>query len=297
MSIDGGAPLLPPGVTVGHWDDPEARTGCTVLLLPEGTVASGEVRGAAPASRETDLLDPTRTVAHADAFVLTGGSAFGLAVADGVLAWLVERDRGYPTDGGRVPIVPTLGLYDLAVGDGERRPGPQEGRAACDAATPDPAVGRVGAGCGATARKWLGPELRVDGGLGIAKQARDGITVTAVAAANPFGDLAERALDDLAAGATPDERLFSTGAGGPVGEGNTTLVAVVTDARLDPLGCHAVARSVHDGLARALLPVHTAGDGDAALVGATGTAGPASPELVRLLAVLATEEAIRSALA
>ncbi|MEM9608868.1 MAG: P1 family peptidase [Actinomycetota bacterium] len=279
--------LLPDGVTVGHWHDAEARTGCTVILLPDGTTASGEVRGGAPAARETELLDPTRLVSHADAFVLTGGSAFGLAVADGVMAWLVDHDRGYPTDGGRVPIVPTLALYDLAIGDGDRRPGPTEGRAACAAATADPTGGAVGAGCGATVRKWLGPEARRDGGLGIASRGRDGVTVTAIAAVNAFGDIADRALRDLDEGAVPDERLF--------GPGNTTLVAVVTDAELDPLGCHAVARSAHDGMARALLPVHTAGDGDAALVGATGTAGPIAVELVRLLAVLAVDDAIRSA--
>ncbi len=279
---------MPAGVRVGHWHDETARTGCTVVLLPEGTVVSGEVRGDAPATREMDLLEPTRTVQHADAVVMTGGSAFGLSVADGVMAWLVEHDRGYPTDGGLVPIVPTMGLYDLAIGAGAVRPGPAEGRRACDAATEQPETGRVGAGCGATVRKWLGPDGRLDGGLGVAGRQEGDVEVTAVAAVNAFGDLAERALDDLVAGATPDERLFATG--------NTTLVTIVTDAALDKVGCHAVARSGHDGLARALLPVHTAGDGDAVVACATGSAGPAATELVRLLAVLAVEDAIRAAL-
>lgn len=287
--------VLPAGVTVGHWDDPVARTGCTVVLLPEGTVASGEVRGDAPATRELELLDPSRTVQHADAVVLSGGSAFGLSVADGVMGWLVEHDRGYPTDGGRVPIVPTMALYDLAVGepgpDGTttRRPGPAEGRAACEAAIATPASGPVGAGCGATIRKWLTPDDRVDGGLGIAARDLDGVTVTAIAAVNAFGDLADRAEADLAAGRRPSGQLFSTS--------NTTLVVVLTDAPLDKRACHAVARSGHDGLARALLPVHTAGDGDAVVACATGTGAEAPIETVRLLAVLAVDDAIRAAVA
>ncbi|MEM8902708.1 MAG: P1 family peptidase [Actinomycetota bacterium] len=285
---------LPAGVTVGHWDDAAARTGCTVVLLPEGTVASGEVRGDAPATRELDLLGPSRTVQHADAVVMSGGSAFGLSVADGVMAWLVEHDRGYPTDGGRVPIVPTMALYDLAVGqpgpDGvtTRRPGPDEGRAACEAATTAPTSGRVGAGCGATVRKWLGPDDRLDGGLGIAARELDGVEVTAIAAVNAFGDLVDRAEADLAADRRPSGQLFSTS--------NTTLVTVLTDAPLDKRSCHAVARSGHDGLARALLPVHTAGDGDAVIACATGTGREAPVETVRLLTVLAVDAAIRAAL-
>ncbi len=284
---------MPAGVRVGHWHDETARTGCTVVLLPEGTVVSGEVRGDAPATRELDLLDPTRTVQHADAVVVSGGSAFGLSVADGVMAWLVERDRGYPTDGGRVPIVPTMALYDLAVGepgpDGvtTRRPGPAEGRAACEAATDRPTSGRGGAGCGATVRKWLEPDDRLDGGLAIVTRELDGATVTAIAAVNALGDLAERAEADLVAGRRPSGQLFSTS--------NTTLVVVLTDAPLDKRACHAVARSGHDGVARALLPVHTAGDGDAVITCATGSGAPVPPETIRLLTVLAVDEAIRAA--
>ncbi|MEO1063482.1 MAG: P1 family peptidase [Actinomycetota bacterium] len=283
---------LPAGVEIGHWDDPVARTGCTVVLLPPGTVASGEVRGDAPASRELAFLDPTRTVQHADAVVMTGGSAFGLSVADGVMAWLVEHERGYETDGGRVPIVPTMALYDLAIGepgpDGltTRRPGPAEGRAACDAATSTPATGQVGAGCGATVRKWLEEDDRRDGGLAIATRELDDVRVTAVAAVNALGDVTERAEADLAAGRAPSGRLFL--------RTNTTLVTILTDAALDKVACHAVARSGHDGLARALLPVHTAGDGDAVVVAATGTVDAPS-ELVRMLAVLAVEDAVRAA--
>src|SRR4051812_30494215 len=145
------------GVRVGHWTDDVALTGCTVVLLPEGTVASGEVRGGAPAEREMALLDPSRTVNRIDAVVLTGGSAFGLASADGVMRFCEERGIGFPTAGGPVPIVVALGLYDLAQGDGSVRPGADEGYAACEAATDGTiAFGRVGAGAGATIAKWQG---------------------------------------------------------------------------------------------------------------------------------------------
>ena len=145
------------GVRVGHWTDIEARTGCTVVLFPEGTLASGEVRGGAPATREFDLLDPHRLVHRLDAVVLSGGSAFGLAAADGVMRWLEERGVGFPTSAGPVPIVVGASLFDLAVGDPSVRPGPAEGYAACDAARADSVdVGPVGAGTGATINKWRG---------------------------------------------------------------------------------------------------------------------------------------------
>ena len=140
-----------PGLRVGHWTDLGAATGCTVVLFPEGTVASAEVRGGAPATREVALLDPTRLVDRIDALVLTGGSAFGLAAADGVLRYCEEQGRGVATPAGRVPVVVALALFDLAVGDASVRPGAEQGRAACLAATAGPvATGRVGAGTGAT---------------------------------------------------------------------------------------------------------------------------------------------------
>src|SRR5438477_3739022 len=148
-----------PAVRVGHWTDSAELPGCTAILLPEGATASGEVRGGAPATREFELLAPERTVEQVDAIVLSGGSAFGLAACDGVVRWLEERGRGFPTADGRVPIVVGASLFDLAVGDSSVRPGPAEGRAACEAAREgEPAVGRVGAGTGATVGKWRGPE-------------------------------------------------------------------------------------------------------------------------------------------
>ena len=154
------------GVEVGQWTDAAARTGCTVVCFPEGTVASGEVRGGAPATREFALLDPSRMIQRIDAVVLTGGSAFGLASAHGVMEVLAERGRGFETAGGVVPIVVAMGIFDLAVGDGTVRPGADQGRLATESASSGPhEVGLVGAGTGATVAKWRGVDHRRPGGL------------------------------------------------------------------------------------------------------------------------------------
>jgi L-aminopeptidase/D-esterase-like protein len=277
------------GVRVGHWTDVAARTGCTVVLLPEGTVASGEVRGGAPATRETDLLEPTRMVTRLDALVLAGGSAFGLAAADGVTAWCEEQGRGFATAAGPVPIVVALALYDLAGGDAGVRPGPAEGRAACEAAWADGGgeveVGPVGAGAGATIDKVLGPEHRRPGGLVQAATRVDGATVAALVAVNAFGQVV--APDRPAA--TPRPQDAAPGADHPFA--NTTIGLVVTDAALDKVGCHLVAQSAHDGLARAVVPAHTRVDGDAFVVAATGTAR-ADPERVQAAATHVVAAAI-----
>jgi L-aminopeptidase/D-esterase-like protein len=251
------------GVQIGHWTDAGARTGCTVVLLPEATVASGEVRGGAPATRETDLLDPTRIVTGVDAVLLTGGSAFGLAAADGVAAWLEERGRGFATAAGPVPIVVALGLYDLAVGDPSVRPGPAHGRLACEAASSaEPlAVGAVGAGTGATIDKVLGVEHRRPGGLVTASVTAGEATVVAVVAVNAYGQV-------LAAGERPAPAV-PVGADHPFS--NTTIGVLLTDARLDKVGCHLLAQGAHDGLARAVDPAHTRVDGDAFVAVATGS--------------------------
>jgi L-aminopeptidase/D-esterase-like protein len=273
------------GVRVGHWTDPEARTGCTIVLLPEGTVASGEVRGGAPGTREFELLRPERLVAAVDAVVLTGGSAFGLAACDGVVAWLEEAGRGFPTRAGRVPIVVGAVLYDLAVGSASVRPGPAEGRAACESAADGaPAVGLVGAGTGCTVAKWRGPDHARPGGLGPAVERVGDLEVAALFAVNAFGDLAE-----------PGSPLPPRGAAVPAVGENTTIGVVVTNARLDKTGCLLVAQGGHDGLARALEPAHATVDGDAVVACATGRVD-APVDRVRILAARATESAIRSAL-
>lgn len=270
------------GVRVGHWTDADAQTGCTVVLLPEGTVGSGEVRGGAPATREFALLEPTRMVQRLDAVVLTGGSAFGLASAQGVMDLLAERGQGFETVGGVVPIVVAMGLFDLAVGDATVRPGAAEGRAAAEAASDGPHdVGRVGAGTGATVAKWRGPDHRRPGGLVTRSlHGPGGLVVSALVAVNAFGE----------PGASPDEVVE-----GSVGDAftNTTIGLVATNAAIDKVACHLVAQSAHGGLARAVSPSHTSADGDAFVVAATG-AVEAEPAVVRNLATAAVEGAIRT---
>jgi L-aminopeptidase/D-esterase-like protein len=274
------------GVRIGHWTDPVARTGCTVVLLPDGTVASGEVRGGAPGTREFELLRPERLVQHIDAVVLTGGSAFGLASCDGVVRWCEEQGRGFATRAGRVPIVVGAVLYDLAVGDASVRPGAEAGYAACIAASGDEVeLGLVGAGCGATVGKWRGPDGTRPGGLGGAVERDGDVVVAALVAVNAFGDLADP---------TADRRPLPPPAPSPLGE-NTTIGVVVTNARIDKTGCYLVAQGGHDGLARALEPAHASVDGDAIVVCATGTVD-ATVDRVRILAARAVEMAIRGVL-
>ena len=281
------------GVRVGHWTDDSARTGCTVVLLPDGTVASGEVRGGAPATREFDLLAPERTVDQVDAVVLTGGSAFGLAAADGVVAHLEDGGRGFPTGAGPVPIVVAMALYDLLEGGADVRPGPGEGRAAAEAASTEVATGRVGAGTGATVGTWRGREHARPGGLGIGTARREDVVVSAVVAVNASGD-----LDDGSASASVADGTFTDWPAGDVeafgGRQNTTIGVVVTNAVLTKGECLLVAQSGHDGLARALFPVHLSTDGDALVAAATGEI-EVSADLVRVLAAAAVARAVRVA--
>ena len=270
------------GVRVGHWTDVEAATGCTVVLLPEGTVASAEVRGGAPATRELALLAPHRTVQRLDAVVLTGGSAFGLAAADGVMRWLEERGLGFPTATGPVPIVAALGLYDLGTGDRPGRPDADAGYGACAAAVDgDVPLGAVGAGTGCTIAKWRGREHARPGGLGAAVATDGDVVVAALLAVNAFGDVRG---DDLRVPVGPAQ-AFSE---------NTTVGVVATNGRLSKLECLLVAQSGHDGLATALDPVHTAGDGDSLVAAATG-AVDADPWVVRSLAAHVVDAAVRDA--
>ena len=298
------------GLRVGHYTDETARTGCTVLLFPEGTVASGEVRGGAPATREFDLLAPERTVECINALVLSGGSAFGLASADGVLAHLADEGTGFPTGGGPVPIVVGLSLYDLLEGDGSVRPGPAEGRAAAKAATPtvDAPVptGPVGAGTGATGGTWRGRDHARPGGLGVAVVAHGSLTVAVVVAVNAAGDIGDPATSTAVADGVfrgwPDSGdLFTAppvaGADARL-RGNTTIGAVVTDAGLTKGECLLLAQSAHDGLARAVFPPHMRSDGDAFVAAATGTVprgngdGGADLDVLRVLTVAAVEQAV-----
>ena len=283
-----------PGVRVGHWTDLHARTGCTVVLLPEGTLASGEVRGGAPATREFALLEPSKLVHRIDAVLLTGGSAFGLDAAAGVMRFCEAEGSGYPTAGGVVPIVVGMGVFDLAVGDGSVRPGLDAGMAACEDAREGPfRTGSIGAGTGCTVDKWRGPDRRAPGGLGTHTITEpDGLVVTAIAVVNAFGIVLQRGEEPPTPAWPRDEAeaAFRT-----AGEGGNTVVGVIlTNAILTKADCLVVAQGGHDGIARTVHPPHTSVDGDAIVAAATGQV-EARTDRVRALAVSAFSAAIRHA--
>ena len=284
------------GVRAGHVT--RDGTGVTVLLFPTGTVGSAEVRGGAPASRELEALQPGRLVARVDAVVFSGGSAFGLAAADGVMHYLAERGQGFPTVGGPVPIVPAACVFDLVEGGGAR-PGPADGEAAAVAAARDEplALGRVGAGRGATVGKWRGRAGAVPGGVGLASTTVDDASVAALVVVNAFGDVIAADGSVLAGSTLPagtdlltEEAPFED----DTALTNTTLAAVVTDATFDKQECHLLAQSAHDGMARALHPAHTRVDGDVAIAVSTGRVAVAL-DRVRMAASDLVAEAIRSA--
>lgn len=271
-----------PGVRVGHATDLEARTGCTVVLGPFR--AACDVRGAATGTREVEALSPLHLVERVDAILLTGGSAFGLAAADGVTAWLEERGHGFDTGVARVPIVPAAVIFDLDVGRADRRPDPAMGRAACEAAGSEVTEGRVGAGTGATVGKLLGPAGAMPGGVGTASMSGLGYTVGALAVVNALGDVVDHGDRIIAGARDPDgsfadsARLAREGAArrplAPPGT-NTSLVVVATDAPLDRSKLQALARAGSTAQARRVVPAHTPFDGDVTF--AVSTADPPAP--------------------
>lgn len=265
-----------PGLSVGHAQDLAALTGCTVILCPAGAVAGVDVRGSAPGTRETDLLNPINLVDRVHAVVLSGGSAFGLDAATGVVRWLEERGHGFDTGVARVPIVPAAVLFDLAVGRADRRPDATMGYEACTAARSGPAEleqGNVGAGTGASAGKLLGPKQATKTGVGSASvRAGRGLVVGAIVAANPFGDILDPDTGRILAGTRRplvggwlDTAQAVTGEIGQrvlaFGQ-NTTIGLIATNAELTKTQATKVAQMAHDGYARAISPVHTMFDGD-----------------------------------
>ena len=271
-----------PGVLVGHAADPVGLTGCTAILFQIPAVAGVDVRGSSPGTRETDLLSPTGRVGETHGILLTGGSAFGLAAADGVVRFLQERGVGYDVRVARVPLVPAAVLFDLAVGDHKARPDAAMGyEAASAAASGDFPQGSVGAGTGATVGKVLGPERAMKGGVGSASVGLSGgLVVAALAAVNAFGDVRDPATGEIVAGprladgtlADSVEYLEEAARFMRWGE-STTLAVVATNARLTKPQVTKVSQMAHDGLARAISPVHTSIDGD--LVFAASVDGPA----------------------
>jgi L-aminopeptidase/D-esterase-like protein len=272
---------LPEGFSVGHWSDPEGLTGCTVVIPPPGTRGGVWVQGGGPGTRETDTLNPLSRSKEASAILFTGGSAHGLAAADGVARWLEQHERGYWTPFGRVPLVPSAVIYDLGAGDPGARPGPEEGYAACESASPGvPERGAVGVGTGATVAKVLGRERGSAGGFGYAAMRTGaGETVAAVAGVNAAGDLIAEDGSVLV-GPVGDDGEMVRGADRIVEldrapeykapEGNTTLICICTDAALSKLECTIVARAATAGIARAVDPTFTPVDGDVVFCLASG---------------------------
>lgn len=245
------------GIEVGHWTDEEARTGCTVVVLPEPNTVAAETRGAAPGSRETALLEPGMAVEQCQAILLTGGSAFGLAAADGVMRELEADGRGHPTPAGPVPIVPAAVIFDLLQGQASVRPTAESGAAAYRARSVDPVPsGQVGAGTGATVGKWRGMSLPA--GIGSATATRAGATVGALVVLNAMGDVFTLEGEPLTGG----PHVAGAPAFEPEWGQNTTLVVVATDARLNRSDLTRLAVRGQDALAACLRPAHTRFDGD-----------------------------------
>jgi L-aminopeptidase/D-esterase-like protein len=269
------------GVKVGHFTESRRPTGCTVLLFEKGATAGVDVRGSAPGTRETDLLNPTNTVQQVQAILLAGGSAFGLDAASGVMRYLEEHRLGYAVGDVVVPIVPAAILYDLQIGDSKIRPTAESGYKACQAATTERVPeGNVGAGAGATIGKMFGPKQAMKSGLGSAsvRVGNTGIVVGAIVAVNAVGDVVDPKTGKIVAGARTADGSGFMDSMARIREGysvqpsgaNTTIGVVATNVALDKAQTTKVAQMAHDGLARTIYPVHTPSDGDTIFAVATG---------------------------
>ncbi len=291
------------GLEVGHFTDARRPTGCTVIVLREGAVAGVDVRGAAPGTRETDLLHPSNLVERVHAIMLAGGSAWGLDAASGVMQWLEENNIGLPVGFGLVPIVPAAVLFDLPVGDARIRPDASAGYQACLAAGRSaPAEGNVGAGAGALVGKLFGLQRAMRGGIGSAAISVDGVTVGAIVACNAMGDIVDPRTGAVIAGArtadgaglrnSRDALLAGEGPQPVLAGTNTTIGVIATDAILSKAQAHRLAVVAHDGLARSINPVHTMSDGDTLFALGTGRAGKTAGMM--LLSTLAAEVTARA---
>lgn len=291
------------GIEVGHFTDPRRPTGCSVVIAREGAVAGVDVRGAAPGTRETDLLAPGNLVEQVHAIMLAGGSAWGLEAATGAVRWLEEHGVGLDVGVGRLPLVPAAVLFDLHVGDMKVRPDAAAGYAACAAATREPpAEGNVGAGAGAVVGKMFGLQHAMKGGVGTASVTVAGVTVGALIACNAVGDVVDpdtgrplagaRAADGLTLRDTRHALLRGEPPHPLLAGSNTTIGVIATDARLTKVQAQRLAVASHDGLARSINPVHTMSDGDTLFTLATGHV-PHHPGMM-VLATMAAEAVARA---
>ncbi|MFN4349868.1 MAG: P1 family peptidase [Hylemonella sp.] len=291
------------GIEVGHDSDARRPTGCSVVIARDGAIGGVDVRGAAPGTRETDLLHPGNLVPHVHAVLLAGGSAWGLDAAGGVMRWLEENEIGLDTGHGLVPIVPAAVVFDLGVGDGRIRPDASSGHRACVAASRSaPAQGNVGAGSGALVGKLLGMARAMKGGVGTASVSASGFTVGALVVCNAVGDVLDPTTGQVIAGArtadghalqnTRDALLDGHMPQHLLAGKNTTIGVIATDAVLSKTQAQRLAQVAHDGLARSINPVHTMLDGDTLFALGTGTSGKEADML--LLATLAAEATARA---
>jgi len=305
-----------PGITVGHWTDLRTATGCTVVLAPAGGMrAACAVRGRATGTREIDALDPRHLVGHIDAVLLTGGSAYGLGAADGVMRWLKERGRGFPVGpAGVVPIVPTAVIFDFDLAPGskaDRWPTAEDAYRACAAASTEIPAGSVGAGTGATVGKALGPGGAMKGGVGTWATRAGDVVVGALVVVNAVGNVLDGsgrilagargadgklvdALAYLAKGGAPFGALSRSTGGAGAGR-NTTLAVVATNAQLDRVALQSLAHAAGDALARRIVPYGTAFDGDVVFAVSTAAVTAATQLQVEALAALAVPEAVERA--
>jgi L-aminopeptidase/D-esterase-like protein len=308
-----------PGIEVGQAQDEEALTGCTVVLCRKGAVAGVDVRGGAPGTRETDLLDPVNLVEKVHAIVLAGGSAFGLDAASGVMRYLYENDIGFDTGAGKVPIVPAAILFDLNLGRGDIRPDAEMGyRAASSASSDAPTEGNTGAGAGASVGKIFGPKSAMKAGIGTASMNVGGLIVGAIVAVNAFGDVIDPQNGQIVAGARSTNlgplklgqegyfgdtlEIMKTFIGrtvpGFATKANTVIGVVATNAKFTKSEATKVAQMAQDGLARTIRPAHTMLDGDTFFTIATGekkadasTVGAFAAEVVAQAIVRAVQKA------
>jgi L-aminopeptidase/D-esterase-like protein len=294
------------GLRVGHFTDTRRPTGCSVVLCEAGATAGVDVRGAAPGTRETDLLRPDNLVEQVHAVLLTGGSAFGLDAAGGVMRWLDERGIGLQVGAARVPIVPAAVLFDLWLGDAHIRPDAEAGYKACAAArVAMPEQGNVGAGAGCTVGKLFGIERAMKGGIGTASLRVGAITVGAMIAVNATGDVIDPADGHVVAGTRGDDGRPRS-ASEAIARGElparavagmaTTIGVIATDAQLSKAQANKLATMAHDGLARCIDPVHTMADGDTLFALATGASGrPGDMTVLGTLAAAVTARAVLNA--
>ncbi|MEW6553332.1 MAG: P1 family peptidase [Actinomycetota bacterium] len=292
------------GVTVGHAQDEVGLTGCTVVLLPPGSKGGVDVRGGAPGTRETDLLSPVNLVEEVHAFVLTGGSAFGLASSIGVVRYLEEKGIGFETGVARVPIVPTAVIFDLGVGDPNARPDAEMGYRAClDTSEDITRQGNVGVGMGATVGMMFGAANCTKSGLGTAFIEAGALKVFALVVVNAFGDVVDERGRIIAGARSPEGGFACTEACiesmlcatcQPPPLTNTTLGVIVTNARLSKTDVNWVAQRGHNGFARAISPCHTKLDGDLVFAAATGQV-EASADMVGVVGSVAVSQAVRNA--